>query len=74
MRHFRASALISTGADISAVSKELGHTTISVTSDMYGHLFEKASKRMARKAAKLVPRAVKPAKPKKGKQRRDEAT
>jgi integrase len=59
MRHFRASALISTGADISAVSKELGHSTISVTSDLYGHLFEKASKRMAKKAAKLVPRAAK---------------
>jgi integrase len=57
MRHFRASALISTGADIAAVSKELGHSTISVTSDLYGHLFEKASKQMARNAAKLVPRA-----------------
>jgi hypothetical protein len=56
MRHFRASALISTGADISAVSKDMGHKTIAVTSDLYGHLFEKASKAMARKAAKLVPR------------------
>jgi hypothetical protein len=57
MRHFRASALISTGADISAVSKEMGHRTIAVTSDLYGHLFEKASKNMSRKAAKLVPRS-----------------
>jgi integrase len=57
MRHFRASALISTGADISAVSKEMGHSTIAVTSDLYGYLFEKASKRMAKRAAKLVPRA-----------------
>jgi integrase len=73
MRHFRASALISTGADISAVSKELGHTTISVTSDTYGHLFEKASKRMAKKAARLVPRAGKATTPKEDKQRRDEA-
>jgi integrase len=57
MRHFRASALISTGADIAAVSKEMGHSTISVTSDLYGHLFEKASKQMATRAAALVPRA-----------------
>jgi hypothetical protein len=76
-RHFRASALVSTGADISAVSQELGHTTISVTSDMYGHLFEKASKRIA-KAAILVPRAKKAAKSKEGKSKegkslRDEA-
>jgi integrase len=63
MRHFRASALISTGADISAVSKAMGHSTISVTSDLYGHLFEKANKNMAKKAAKLVPRGAKPGKP-----------
>jgi hypothetical protein len=36
LSHFRASALISTGADIAAVSKEMGHSTISVTSDLYG--------------------------------------
>lgn len=62
MRHLRASALIPTGADIAAVSKEIGHSTISITSDLYGHLFEKASKRMAKRAAKLVPRAKKAAK------------
>jgi len=73
MRHFRASALISTGADIAAVSKEMGHSTISVTSDLYGHLFEKASKRMAKRAAKLVPRAKKAAKPDNGKQQRRKA-
>jgi integrase len=61
-RHFRAAALISTGADMGAVSKEMGHTTISVTSDIYGHLFDKASKDMAAKAAKLVTRRRKPAK------------
>ena len=60
MRHFRASALISSGADISAVSKEMGHSTIAVTNDIYGHLFEKASKANAKRAAKLVPRQGKP--------------
>jgi hypothetical protein len=46
-------------ADISAVFKELGLTTIKVTTDMYGHLSEKASKRMATNAASPVPRAGK---------------
>jgi integrase len=56
LRHFRASALISSGADITAVSKTLGHKSISVTSDIYGHLFEKAAKDAAEKAAGFVPR------------------
>jgi integrase len=51
MRHFRAGALISTGADIAAVSKAMGHSSISVTSDIYGSLFEKAAKDMADEAA-----------------------
>ncbi len=36
LRHFRASALISTGADIAAVSKAMGHKH-SVTNDLYGN-------------------------------------
>jgi integrase len=54
--------LISTGADIAVVSKELGHSSITVTSDIYGHLFDKAAKNMAMRAAKLVPRGTKAAK------------
>lgn len=57
-----ASALISTGADIAVVSKELGHSSIAVTSDIYGHLFDKAAKNMAKRAARLVPRGTKAAK------------
>jgi integrase len=56
MRHFRAAALISTGADIAAVSKSLGHANIAVTSDLYGSLFDKANREMSEKAAGLVPR------------------
>jgi integrase len=55
-RHFRAAALISTGADIAAVSKAMGHANIAVTSDIYGTLFEKANQEMSEKAAGLVPR------------------
>ncbi|MFI5495276.1 tyrosine-type recombinase/integrase [Actinoplanes sp. NPDC051859] len=56
LRHFWASALISSGADISAVSKAMGHASISVTSDIYGSLFDKASAEMATRAAALIPR------------------
>ena len=43
-------------ADISAVSKAMGHASIGVTSDIYGSLFEKASADMAKKASALIPR------------------
>jgi integrase len=56
LRHFRASALISTGADIAAVSKAMGHKTIAITSDLYGNLFDKAGREMAERAAAIVPR------------------
>lgn len=56
LRHFRASAFISSGADIAAVSKTMGHASIAVTSDIYGHLFEKAAKDVAEKAQGMVPR------------------
>lgn len=56
LRHFRAAALISTGADIAAVSKAMGHASIAVTSDIYGWLFEKANQEMSEAAAALVPR------------------
>jgi integrase len=56
LRHFRASALISTGADIAAVSKAMGHRTIATTSDLYGNLFDRAGREMAERAAGIVPR------------------
>ncbi|HET9566471.1 MAG TPA: site-specific integrase, partial [Mycobacterium sp.] len=56
LRHYRAGALISTGADIAAVSKSMGHSSIMVTSDIYGSLFEKAGHEMSEAAAALVPR------------------
>jgi len=56
LRHFRAAALISTGADIAAVSKMMGHASIAITSDLYGSLFDKASAEMAENAAGIVPR------------------
>jgi integrase len=60
LRHLRASALISTGADIAAVSKAMGHKTIAITSDLYGNLFDKAGREMAERAAEIVPRQRRP--------------
>lgn len=56
LRHFRASALISTDADIAVISKAMGHKSIGVTNDIYGHLFEKGSKDLADRTRGQVPR------------------
>jgi integrase len=56
LRHFWAAALISSGADISAVSKAMGHANIAVTSDIYGSLFDKSAAAMFERGAALIPR------------------
>lgn len=40
LRHFRASLLIADGANPKEVQTEMGHSTITVTFDLYGHLFK----------------------------------
>ncbi len=39
LRHTAASLMIREGASIKAVQKQLGHSTASITLDVYGHLF-----------------------------------
>ena len=56
LRHLAASLRIAAGEEIAAVSKQLGHSSISITSDLYGHLVEKAAKDAVERAAALVPR------------------
>ncbi|MDI6102818.1 tyrosine-type recombinase/integrase [Actinoplanes sp. NEAU-A12] len=56
LRHFWAAALISSGADISAVSKAMGHANIAVTNDIYGSLFDKSAAEMFERGAALIPR------------------
>ena len=49
LRHTAASMLISNGASITAVAGILGHTSIKMTLNVYGHLYEDdASKYMDR--------------------------
>ena len=40
LRHRAASLGIAAGVPIEVVSKRLGHSSISVTADIYGHLLE----------------------------------
>jgi integrase len=54
LRHLAASLLINSGLDIAAVSKLIGHSSIQVTSDVYGHMFDKAGREAAERAAALV--------------------
>lgn len=38
LRHSHAAALISAGVPLTAIQRRLGHSSITVTSDLYGHL------------------------------------
>jgi integrase len=57
LRHYRASALHAAGADMAAVSKELGHADLGTTVNLYTHMFEEDSRLLSEKAAALVPRS-----------------
>jgi integrase len=43
LRHTYASLLINQGESIKYVSKQLGHASIQITADLYGHLFKETS-------------------------------
>ena len=40
LRHTAASLMISSGASIKAVQRQLGHSTATMTLDLYGHLYD----------------------------------
>jgi integrase len=56
LRHGSASLQIEGGVDIAVISKRLGHSKISLTSDTYGHLIGTVGKSAAEAAAAVVPR------------------
>lgn len=56
LRHGAASLRLASGTDIAIVSKVLGHSSVSITSDTYSHLLAGVGKAAAEKAAALVPR------------------
>ena len=56
LRHGAASLMLAAGVDLALVSKRLGHSSISITSDTYSHLLEGVGREAAERAAALVPR------------------
>ncbi|SUP17827.1 site-specific tyrosine recombinase XerC [Tsukamurella pulmonis] len=59
LRHGQASLMLAAGVPIAVVSKRLGHSSISITSDTYSHLLEGVGQQAAEAAAGLVPRTKK---------------
>jgi integrase len=56
LRHGSASLMLAAGIPVEVVSKRLGHSSISVTTDIYSHLLEGVGRRAAEAAMGLVPR------------------
>ena len=57
LRHGAASLMLAGGMPLALVSKRLGHSSITITSDTYLHLLEDASREAARVTEAMVPRA-----------------
>ena len=57
LRHGAASLRLAAGVELSVISKQLGHSTTTLTSDTYSHLLEDVGRQAAERAMALVPRA-----------------
>ena len=55
LRHVHASLLLATGVSLAIVSKRLGHSTITVTADLYSHLLGDANRAAAEAAESMLP-------------------
>ena len=58
LRHCSASLMLASGADIAVVSKLLGHASIAVTADVYGHLVGTIAQKAVNGAANLIAHTV----------------
>ena len=58
LRHSAASLMLAGGADISTVSKLLGHSSISITADVYAHMLEGVGQRAVDGVADLIAHMV----------------
>jgi integrase len=54
LRHCAASLMLASGADIAVVSKLLGHASIAITADVYGHLVGTVASDAVNGAANLI--------------------
>jgi integrase len=55
LRHTYASLLINAGESLKYVSKQLGHGSIAITADTYGHLFQETSRAAMERLGKQIP-------------------
>lgn len=55
LRHQQASLQLAAGTPLAVVSKRLGHSSVSVTADIYSHLLRSTEHDAANNAAALVP-------------------
>jgi integrase len=58
LRHCAASRMLAAGADIAVVSKLLGHASIAITADVYGHLVGTIAQKAVDGAANLIAHTV----------------
>jgi len=61
-RHSYATALLKSGVTLHDASRELGHASVNLTANLYGHHVLESSKRAAAKRAAYIQAARKPAK------------
>ena len=54
LRHFYASALIAAGCDVVTVQRALGHSSASITLDVYSHLWSTGEERTREAATGLM--------------------
>lgn len=50
LRHSHASLLLSKGISPKAISERLGHSTITITMDLYTHIYDSLNRKVARKS------------------------
>ncbi|MGH9304928.1 MAG: tyrosine-type recombinase/integrase [Acidimicrobiales bacterium] len=58
-RHSAASVMLAQGVPLEVVSEVLGHSSISITKDVYGHLVEDMKRDAAERTADVLHRAPK---------------
>lgn len=56
LRHGHASLMLAAGVPLAVVSKRLGHSSITITSDTYSHFLDGVGRQAAQAAAALVRR------------------
>lgn len=54
LRHTAASLMLHEGVELKTVSEILGHSSISITADIYGHVIEEKKKQAAQKLDKYI--------------------